>query len=243
MPFVDESVLVLERGMTGATGNLYCGLHEFPDMAFVMHVLRPGDLFVDVGSNVGSYTVLAAKVSGADCVSIEPVSLAFANLLRNTRINDIASRVLPLQCAVGRERGTIRFTTDQDTTNHVAESGYLGASKDVPVDTLDNILANKSAFLWKVDVEGSEQEMLAGAGQCLLAPSLRAVLMEDDNASIAAIMKNAGFVRAGYNPWNREITVGTLYKSRHNHLWIRGLEYLRQRCFDSPKRNVSGILI
>lgn len=46
--------------MTGATGNWYCGLQEYEDMSFVLHALRPGDLFVDVGANIGSYSILAA---------------------------------------------------------------------------------------------------------------------------------------------------------------------------------------
>jgi hypothetical protein len=40
--------LAARRGMTGLTGNIYAGLHEFADMAFVLHFLRPCDLFVDV---------------------------------------------------------------------------------------------------------------------------------------------------------------------------------------------------
>ena len=54
--WIDGSILMVRRGMTGATGNLYVGLHEFCDMGFVLHFLRAGDLFVDVGANVGSYT-------------------------------------------------------------------------------------------------------------------------------------------------------------------------------------------
>jgi hypothetical protein len=46
MPYVESSCLVVERSMTGATGNIYCGLHEFEDMAFVLHCLRVGDTFV-----------------------------------------------------------------------------------------------------------------------------------------------------------------------------------------------------
>ena len=57
--------------MTGATGNIYAGLHEFVDMAFCLHLLRSGDLFVDVGANIGSYTVLASKVAGANSVTLE----------------------------------------------------------------------------------------------------------------------------------------------------------------------------
>src|SRR6478609_823915 len=65
IPWVAGTKLVVRRGMTGATGNIYCGLHEFADMAFVLHALRPGDLFVDVGANIGSYTVLASAVCDA----------------------------------------------------------------------------------------------------------------------------------------------------------------------------------
>jgi hypothetical protein len=38
------------RGMTGVTGNIYAGLYAFADMAFVLHFLRAGDLFADVGA-------------------------------------------------------------------------------------------------------------------------------------------------------------------------------------------------
>lgn len=63
-PFVNESKLFAVRGMTGATGNYYCGLHELNDMAFVLHLLREDDHFLDVGANIGSYSVLAAAAGG-----------------------------------------------------------------------------------------------------------------------------------------------------------------------------------
>src|SRR5690348_855531 len=81
--FAGGTHLVVERGMTGATGNVYCGLHEFEDMAFIAHYLRPTDFFVDVGANVGSYTVLAAGVAGASVMSFEPDSLTYHRLVRN----------------------------------------------------------------------------------------------------------------------------------------------------------------
>src|ERR1700683_536380 len=52
--------LAVRRGMTGATGNIYVGLHEFADMLFVLHFLREDDLFLDIGANVGTYTVLGS---------------------------------------------------------------------------------------------------------------------------------------------------------------------------------------
>jgi hypothetical protein len=62
--WIEGSKLVVRNGMTGATGNIHCGLHEFADMVFLLHLLRPGDLFVDVGANIGSYSVLASAVCG-----------------------------------------------------------------------------------------------------------------------------------------------------------------------------------
>src|SRR4051812_48596523 len=73
LPFVEGASLLVSRGMTGATGNWYCGLHEPTDMAFVLHLLRPGDHFLDVGANIGSYTVLAAGAVGARVTSVEPL--------------------------------------------------------------------------------------------------------------------------------------------------------------------------
>lgn len=46
--FANGARLLVRPGMTGATGNVYVGLHEFEDMAFVLHFLRAGDLLEDI---------------------------------------------------------------------------------------------------------------------------------------------------------------------------------------------------
>jgi hypothetical protein len=51
--WIGASKLWLQRGWGGLTGNYYAGLHEFEDMAFLLHLLRPDDRFVDVGANMG----------------------------------------------------------------------------------------------------------------------------------------------------------------------------------------------
>lgn len=118
--WIEGSKLVARNGMTGATGNIYCGLHEFIDMAFLLHLLRPGDLFVDVGANIGSYTVLASAVCGARSIAIEPDPDTVGSLNRNIEINRIVDRVRIVQAAVGSAPGKIQFTVGRDTTNRVA---------------------------------------------------------------------------------------------------------------------------
>ena len=94
MPWLDKSCLVVERGMTGATGNLYCGLHEFADMALVLHYFsNASGSFVDVGANIGSYTILASKVCGASTIAIEPLPSTFERLKRNLAANGIGGSV------------------------------------------------------------------------------------------------------------------------------------------------------
>ncbi|TMC68336.1 MAG: FkbM family methyltransferase, partial [Chloroflexi bacterium] len=77
LPFVEGTSLFAMRGMTGATGNWYCGLHEVREMAFVLHLLRAKDHFLDVGANVGSYTVLAGGAVGARVTAVEPIPETF----------------------------------------------------------------------------------------------------------------------------------------------------------------------
>src|SRR5262249_8696404 len=71
-PWIANQKLVVQRGMMGATGNIYVGLIEFTDMMFLLHFLRRGDLFFDIGANVGTYTVLASGVCGAKTWAFEP---------------------------------------------------------------------------------------------------------------------------------------------------------------------------
>jgi len=137
--WIDGSKLAARNGMTGATGNIYCGLHEFVDMAFLLHLLRPGDLFVDVGANIGSYTVLASAVCSAHSIAIEPDPGTVRFLKRNVEINRIEDRVTVIETAVGAAPGTVRFTIGHDTTNQVT-TRTDGPTREVQVCTLDEIV-------------------------------------------------------------------------------------------------------
>ena len=118
--WISGTRLAARSGMTGATGNIYCGLHEFADMGFVLHALQPGDLFLDVGANVGSYTILASGACGAESIAIEPDPLTARALERKVDANELSAKVLIIQSAVGDAEGEITFTTGMDTMNRVA---------------------------------------------------------------------------------------------------------------------------
>lgn len=121
VPFVNQTSLIISPGMTGATQQIYTGLSDFADCSLLLHLLREGDLFVNVGANVGVYTVLAAGALGARVVWIEPVPETFGKLCVNLRVNNIVDKVTPHNIGLGRAEARLRFTANQDTTNHVIE--------------------------------------------------------------------------------------------------------------------------
>ncbi len=236
VPFIGKTHLVAEPSMTGATGNIYCGLHEFHDMAFVLHFLRPEDLFVDIGANIGSYSVLAAGVVGCKVICFEPVPGTFELLERNVYFNRLQDRITRRRCAVGSSEGELRFSSDLDTMNRVVGDDYHGNSILVPIDSLDRLLGGFRPSLWKIDVEGFEEAVLAGAENAIGCESLLAILIEGNTPEVRRRLDQAGFVAATYDPALRKLhhrdTSSSLAGSLHNQLWIRrpSFEEVATRC-------------
>ena len=242
--WIEGSKLIVRNGMTGATGNIYCGLHEFVDMSCLLHLLRPDDLFVDVGANIGSYTVLASAVCGARSIAVEPDPDTIAKLKRNIEANNIGDRVTVVEAAVGAAKGTVRFTVGKDTTNRVATDEHIVA-REVLVRTLDEILDGQDPVLIKMDVEGYEPEVAAGATTVLLKPSLLAVITETADAKVCRALETSGFVKAAYEPFARSLSValttGTDVAST-NTLFVR-LDLVRERLRTAAHRLVAGVTL
>src|SRR5262245_19358968 len=232
--------------MTGATGNIYCGLHEFVDMAFLLHLLRPGDLFIDVGANVGSYTVLSSAVCGAKSIAVEPDSETVKSLERNIEANGIAGNVMLVNAALGAIPGTTRFTVGHDTENRVALASDDN-TREVPVRTLDDLLFGKQPTLIKLDVEGYEPEVIAGAAHALREKSLLAVIIETVDHQVRATLKSAGFVAACYDPFARILELcaqGVASNSESgNELFVRDLDVCHARLASAPRRSVIGAAV
>lgn len=237
--WIGGTKLVARHGMTGATGNIYCGLHEFRDMAFVLHALRPGDLFVDVGANIGSYTILASGVYGAHSIAIEPDAGTARHLARNIAANGLEGLVDVKLTAVGEQSGSIAFTTGQDTTNRVA----TGADRDVqvvPLARLDDLLDGRDPTLIKLDVEGYETQALRGAEKSLANPALLAVLLETVEDEALAALTRHGFVRHGYDPRTRRLLDGGDAGGEANVLFVRGTGRLQERLSSAPRLTYRG---
>lgn len=239
--WVGGAKLWLQRGWGGLTGNYYAGLHEFEDMAFLLHLLRPTDRFVDVGANMGSYTVLARRVCGAGTVSYEPVPSTFERLQDNLRLNDASDeRSRLVQAAVGSAPGTLKMSLGQDAMNHVVPADEAVAV-EVPVVTLDEDLF-ATPLLLKVDVEGFETEVFRGAQRHLANPALRAVIVElnglgrrygYDEVAVHDALCAAGFAPYAYEPFARRLRPLSA-PGPHNTIYCRDLPFVEARLAAAP---------
>lgn len=236
--WLDGAKLLVRNGMTGATGNIYCGLHEFADMAFVLHLLKPGDLFVDVGANIGSYTVLASAVAGASAVAIEPDPGTMAFLRGNIELNQLSQQVEMIEAAVGAASGVARFTVGLDTTNRIA-TAEDDQTREVPVRTLDEVLQGRDPLLIKLDVEGLEAEVIAGAGRTLANGNLLAVETEGVSTDVVRPLLEAGFKRVFYNPFSRELSEQPAFEDS-NALFVRNRPACDQRLKAATRRTICG---
>ncbi len=241
--YTEKSKLIVSKGMTGATGNLICGLHEYNDMLFLLHFLREEDLFIDVGANIGSYTVLASAHVEANTISIEPIPSTFTNLINNIQINHIQNKVEAINIALGAQSGSINFTKTLDTMNHVATDSD---NETIMVDiyTLDEILSKKRApSLLKIDVEGFEAEVIKGAINTLLKQELKAIIIElngcgarygYNEAEIHTKLIQSGFVPCFYEPIQRNLTIIESF-GKHNTIYVRDFDFVNNRLQNANK--------
>lgn len=236
--FIENSYLLQKKGLVGATGNIYTGLVEFNDMSFLLHLLREGDLFADVGANVGVYTVLASKICRANTYAFEPIEAAFRFLIKNIEINEIKDLVKPIQKGVGKQEEKLFFTRRLDTVNHVVyEKKGIGNYVETSITSLDITFKDIIPVLIKIDVEGFEWNVLQGADHIIQSSELKAMIIELNGSGkrygfsdeqIHSFLISRGFFPFSYEPFSRKLTRLQTY-GRFNTIYIKDLNWVGAR--------------
>ncbi|HVN92298.1 MAG TPA: FkbM family methyltransferase [Terracidiphilus sp.] len=231
--------LLLRHGMSGATGNVYVGLQEFFDMMVPLHLLRPGDLFLDIGANVGAYTILASGVCRANTHAFEPDPNTFRRLKKNVAINKLDGVVEAHNSAVGATGGEVAFTVGRDTANRIATEGDSDTRR-VRMECLDAIFPGDAPIMMKLDAEEAEHEVLLGAGKVLANPALKVIELETVTADSAAIMARNGFELAAYDPFSRTLSRQGPERKSANSLYVRDRPFVETRLKSAPPILVLG---
>jgi FkbM family methyltransferase len=192
----------------GRSLDLYGEFSE-DEVALFRELLKPGDTAVDVGANIGAHTVALARLVGSTgrVAAVEPQRLAYYCLCANVALNNL-HHVVCHQAVAGAAAGTLVVPDlDPEAEQNFGALELLALPPDVPgqavpVRPIDD-LRLPACHLLKIDVEGMERQVLAGAAQTIRRdrPFL---YVEDDrpdrSAELRAALDALGYVLYFHQP-------------------------------------------
>src|SRR5438445_3744049 len=156
---LSHSVLHVDKAMGVAALVNAMGKYDYNNMSFIADLLAGfGGTFVDVGANIGTYTLVASEVRAARVISIEPHPRTFSQLVENVRRNG-RSNVVCLSVALSDHLGRVRLTDLPDAAvNRVLGSDEAGQTVTVPCRTMAAVCSELGVVpdFVKIDVEGHE---------------------------------------------------------------------------------------
>lgn len=179
------SIVVDPKDSGIARRYLLEGEHEGFGKSFILENIFQWEVFIDVGSNIGDWTIFfAANNKNASVYSFEPHPELFGALKKNVEINNIKNITL-YNFALGSEESESYLNCDAENfgNNTLLESvdvGLMSKKVKILVKRLDDLINfDGLATLLKIDVQGFEAEVLAGA-QNFLKKSQASIILEID---------------------------------------------------------------
>ena len=167
--FSDLTARILELDKNGEWESI--------ETKFILNNFPPNGVFIDVGANIGYFSLVVAKqFNNAKVYAVEPVSKTYEMLCKNIAFNQCQEKIIPINSAVGNQQGVVDIIDNRGPKNHIFVDS-LNLSKNqkyshetAEVTTLDNTV-NKLKIseidLIKVDIEGYESYFIDGAKQTL----------------------------------------------------------------------------
>jgi FkbM family methyltransferase len=164
--------------------SIYLDTFESRETALIKNYLQAGMTFVDVGANIGYYTLLAASLVKPEglVIAFEPSPYAYARLAQTVKQNNLPQVKLN-QVGLSDAIGTAQLFLPREVGNHSPSMipHHAGTPVNVPVTTLDEYIeAQKIQHidLVKIDVEGLEPNVVRGATRAISQRRIKAILCE-----------------------------------------------------------------
>lgn len=193
------------------------GSFERADSMALASLIRRNDICVDVGANVGYYTMLMARhAPDGSVTAFDPLSRNYGLVLASTALNGYPN-VKVICSAVGDRDGTVEFVEAVDGAySSLFDTGRVSASRriQVPICALDShwrSTGRDRIDVVKIDVEGAERLVVDGARELLASEARpRVIMIElcDENlrpfgASVSAIVERLAAL--GYSSWVADV--------------------------------------
>lgn len=202
------------------------GEYSEAEVDFFQQLLKPGDIVVEAGANIGAHTIVLAKEvkSNGMVFAFEPQRIVFQTLCANLALNNLTN-VIARQAALGQEAGITKLPP----LDYNRYENFGGVSlnenqdgEDIEIQTIDSLQLQRCRLI-KADVEGMEKEVLTGAHKTI--ERLRPILyVENDRLDKSQILIH-------------------LIQSFGYRLWWHPSPLFNPENFDNNQENVFGNLI
>jgi FkbM family methyltransferase len=179
------------------------GSYEESTADLVSRLVPPGSTVVDVGANVGFYTMLFSRLVGATgrVIALEPMPLALTRLRRHLSMNRVRNvEVHAIAATADRRRASFFLGPSEHTS--ISSLQPRAGSVEITVDCapLDDLVQGATVELIKIDAEGAEGEVLAGATRTL-DRGVRHIVAEVNDTGWPARLLERGY-RMFWIDWN-----------------------------------------
>lgn len=233
LDYAQHEIRLALTSLTELETRLHSCRKEPETVAWLERVLVSGSVLYDIGANVGAYSLVAAARLGPNgrVYAFEPGHSTFMSLAENISINGFQDRVIPLQVALAAHNHLARFRLSSLEAGGARHAGLAEQpaqhgpgnelTQTLPAFRLDDLrrtLGLEDPTCMKIDVDGGEESVLAGAVETLCLSTLRDVLIEIDEEEtsvkgVSDALQHAGFRLLSDHPRG----TGTI----RNYIWSK----------------------
>lgn len=187
-----------------------CYISEAGYESFMLEKASEAELIMDVGANIGYYSVQFSGLMDGKVYSFEPMSYQYSVLKRNLELNGIEN-VIPVKRIVSNTSSEKRiYYSDPDNTGASSLVKKSGEYEDIQAVTIDDFCDEHKIAqidLMKIDVEGHEMDVLQGMAGCLRRQCVRHLFVEISGENLekggSSTEELCAFLEAsGYHPFS-----------------------------------------
>ncbi|WP_448659580.1 FkbM family methyltransferase [Sphingomonas sp. CJ99] len=148
----------------------------------MMRMVPRGTTVLDVGANLGYFTILLADLTGSEgrVLSFEPNPRMASRLRRSVEVNGFSGYTTVYEAGLGDTNGTARMVIDQNQPGggHILKGSDEQGAVNIPVMRLDEVPGAMDATFMKIDVEGFEHHVWRGMSGILAQKKPLTLFME-----------------------------------------------------------------
>lgn len=234
-PWINNLSFYAQKGDAGIVANIYYKLFDYEDSMFLIDKLKENELFVDIGANVGHFSLIAAGICKSNVIAFEPIPETFMKLEKNIILNKLNNKIRSYNIGIGDNNAVLNFTRSKNVMNAVAMT-YETDVVAVEVKRLDDVLLGYNPTFLKIDVEGYEYFVLKGSTEVLKNKMLKYIIIElnsstlkfgHSNEEIFEFLVELDFVPIAYDVFSKTIIPQPTFNTNKFNTIFARKDYLK----------------